>query len=86
MDSLEAIKIGKHQWRICEGVIVDSRGDLGWFWTLWNNQVLNMKFTFQNLNWILTRFMNAQLGNIFNILNIYIPISYRELNIVGYLS
>jgi hypothetical protein len=47
MDSLEAIKIGKWQWRLCQGITKYSRGTSRGLCTLWNTQVVTLEFSYQ---------------------------------------
>jgi len=72
------LKIDKKHWKICEGVVVGSRGSLRGICSLWDCSFFNMEISHKSRHWILTSPIHQSIGNKFHIFNVYIPINYKE--------
>jgi len=56
MKANEVVKIGNHVWKQSEGVQKNSMGASRGLHTLCNIYEVRLKFSYQNHNWILTKF------------------------------
>lgn len=78
LEVVESLSNCMKQWNCNDHKLVSSKRVSRGLCTLWNNSILHLNYSLQMKHWLLTSLTLKQSGEVFNIVNVYMPTTYIE--------